>query len=415
MQIEVEEIEYCKLNVHYEVGSEEIESTRNKIVDLFKKAPVPGFRAGKATPEAIKNHYKNQINESLKRALAEEAFHNTIFEKSLKPFGAPQFQGMILNGGKFTCDFKLAVHPTFTLGEYKGLEVPKPAIKTVNEVSEEILQQLREQHGTQVPYTDTDFVQTNDSIIVNYEGFSDESNKIEALSAVGEMLKVGASSIKEFDDNLLGMKIGDVRTFYIKVPEDGLPSVSGKDIKFIVTLVSGSKIESAGLDDEFAKKLGKETFEELHGVVMQAATGRVELQRKQAIVTQLSAKLVANHDFKIPDWLALPEAQYIAQTAKLHWDVLPDVDKERFLNMGVNNAKISLILDKIRDEEPDAQLSDQEVIDLLKTSFARSNPERNPDDLLSELNQNGYLQSLFVRVRDEHVLGFLADNAKIIE
>jgi len=414
MQIEVEEIEYCKLNVHYEAGAEEIEATRNKVVELFKKAPVPGFRIGKATPEAIKNHYKNQINESVKRAMAEEAFHNTIFEKNLKPFGAPQFQGALLNGSKFTCDFKLAVHPTFTLGQYKGLEIPKPVLKSETEVAQEILQQLREQHGTQTPYADNDFVQSGDQVIINYDGFSGD-HKIEALSAVGEMLRVGTSALPEFDDNLLGMTVGENRTFSIKVPEGGLPSVAGSEIRFEVSLVTGSKIQPAGLDDELAKKLGKESFIELEQMVSQAAVGRVEMQRKAAIVNQLSARLVESHDFKIPDWVALPEAQYIAQQARVNWENIPDVDKERFLSMGVNNAKISLILDKIRDEEPDAQLSDQEVIDMLKQTFVKQNPERNPDELLQELNQNGYLQSLFVRIRDEHVLDYLVSQTNIIE
>ena len=414
MQIELEETEYCKVNVHYEVGAEEIEATRTKIVELLKKAPVPGFRTGKATPEAIKNHYKHQINESLKRALAEEAFHNTLFEKNLKPFGAPQFQGAILNGAKFTCDFKMAVHPTFQLGKYKGLEIPKPVIKTVNEYTEEILQQLREQHGAQTQYTDNDFVQANDQIIINYTGYSGE-NKIDALSADGEMLKVGSSSIKEFDDNLLGMKVGDDRVFYIRVPEDGLPSVANTEIKFQVQLVAGSKVQPAGLDDDLAKKMGKETFQELHEMVTQAATGRAEMNRKAAIISQISAKLVTEHDFKIPDWLALPEAQHIAQQARVNWETLPDADKERFLSMGVNNAKMSLILDKIRDEEPDAQLSDSEVIEMLKQTFAKQSPGRNPEEILQELNQNGYLQSLFVRVRDEHVLGYLVDQSVIIE
>jgi trigger factor len=414
MQIEVEEIDYCKLNVHYEASFDEIEAAKNKVVDIFKKAPVPGFRPGKASPEAIKNHYKSQINESVKRSLAEEAFHNTLFEKSLKPFGAPQFTGMILTGGKFTCDFKLSVHPTFTLGQYKELEVPAPALQSTNEIAEQIMQQVREQHGTQIPYVETDFVQINDSIIIDYNSVCD-GVKIDSLSAQGEMLRVGASSIKEFDDNLLGMKIGDNRVFNIKVPEDGLPSVAGKEITFDVTLIAGAKINPAPLDDELAKKLGKETFEEFHTLITQAATGRVDMQRKGAVIAQVTAKLVANHDFKVPDWLAVPEGQYIAQQAKVNWDALPDQDKERFINMGANNAKISLILDKIRDEEPEAQLSDQEVIDTLKTTFMKSNPDKNPEDLIKELSQNGYLQSLFVRVRDEHVLGYLATSAKIIE
>ncbi len=414
MQIEVEEIEYCKLRVHYEVGSDEIEAARNKVVDVFKKAPVPGFRKGKANVAVIKNHYKTQINESVKRALAEEAFHNTLFEKSLKPFGSPQFTGVILSGAKFTCDFKLHVHPTFTLGQYKGLEIPKPALKTTNELAEEILQQLREQHGTQAPFGENDFVQENDTLIIDYES-SCEGVKIDSLCAQGEMLKVGTSAVKEFDNNVLGMKVGETREFNIRVPDDSLPSVSGKDILFKVSVINGSKNEFAPLDDTLAHKLGKENFQELHEMVLLAATGRSDMQKKGAIISQISAILVNSHDFKIPEWLFLPEAQYIAQNSKLIWETLPDVDKQRFITMGINNAKMSLILDKIRDEEPDAQLSDQEVLDMLKETFAKSQPDKSSDDIIKELTQNGYLQSLFIRIRDEHVLGFLVDQSKIIE
>lgn len=414
MKIEVEEIDYCRVSVSYEADVEEIDSTRDKIVDYFKKAPVPGFRAGKATPEAIRVHYKHQIEESVKRALAEEAFHNTLFEKNLKPFGAPQFTSLILSGNKFTCSFKCNVHPTFTLGQYKGLEIPKPPETTVNEIAERMLQQLREQHGQQVPYGENDFIQDNDQIIINYQAFNGDE-KVESLGAQGEMLKVGTSSVKEFDINLLGMKIGETRSFFIKVPEDGLPSVVGKNIRFEVSLISGSKIYPAGLDDDLAKKMGKETFAELRELVTQAATGRADLQRKNNVISQITAKLVDSHDFKIPDWIVVPEAQYLAQQSKVNWDTLPDMDKERFLKMGVNNAKMSLILDKIRDEEPDAQLSDQEVLNMLKDTFAKSQPGKDPEEILKELTASGYLQSLFVRVRDEHVLGYLADNAKIIE
>jgi len=414
MQIEVQETEYCKLKVHYESSPDEVSDKMNEVLSLFKKAPVKGFRPGKANIEVIKIQYRNQINESLKRALAETALHNTIFDKNLRPLGNPDFTSMLLSGSKFSCDFNLSVKPEFVLGTYKGIEVPNPVVAPINEIAEQIMQQIRSQYGAQHKYESDDFIQSGDIVIINYKAFDGEQ-ALDTLSSDGETLTVGKSLIGDFDESLWGMKVGEVREFAIIAPLDSLPSLSGKSIKFVVELVSGSKMVPAALDDNLAKRLGQENFESLHSAIVQAASGRADLLKKKAITDQLSNKLVYAHDIKVPEWLSLPEAQLAANNAKVQWDILPDNDKARFITMGENNVKLSLILDKIRDEEPECQLSEGEVIEMLKETFSKSNPDRHPDELLKELGKNGYLQSLFVGVRDSHVLGYLAQHATIID
>lgn len=414
MEIEINELDYCKLAVHYEASPEEIQNKKGEVVNIFKKAPVPGYRPGKANVEAIKVHYKSQIEESLKRALAEEALHNTLFEKSLKPLGSPNFTNMLLKDGKFICDFHLNVKPTFMLGTYKGLELSKPHEKTVNETAEEMLQQLRIKFGSSSPYEENDFITENDNVIINYVAFVD-GEKLDSLSSDGELLTVGSSDLKEFDNNLLGMVPGDVRRFDIAVPENTLPSVSGKTVTFEVTLVNGSKILPAPLDDELAKKFNKETFAELHKGVVDAATARIGNLTKSHLSGQASNKLINAHDFKVPHWLALAEAQYLVQQSQKSWDTLLDVDKDRYLELGSKNVKLSLILDKIREDEPDAQLSDQEAIDMIKDVLAKTNPGVSADEAIKNMSTNGYLQTLFIRIRDEYVLDFIIAKATILE
>jgi len=415
MEIQVEELDYCKLNVHYEASLEEIQNKKNDILNLFKDAPVPGWnRAKKANIEVIKLHYKSQIDESLKRALAEDAFHNTLFEKDLRPLGSPDFTNLLLQRDKFVCDFKMNVKPKFELGQYKGLEIPKPESKDVNEVAEEMLQQLRIKFGESVPFGDDDFVMENDNIIVNYTGFID-GEKISYLSTEGELVTVGQSELKEFDQNLLGMMIGDTRSFDVTIPENTLPSVSGKVVKFEVTLINGSKILPCGLDDSLANKFNKNSFEELHKGVVDAATARVDQINKAKLSAQISHKLIGAHDFKVPEWLALAEAKYLAHQSQVQWDVLLPQDQQKYIDMANNNVKLSLLLDKIREDEPEAQLSDQETIDMVKELLAKTNPNASAEDVIKQMSTNGNLQALFIRLRDEFVLDFIIKNATIIE
>lgn len=415
MQINVTELEPCKLSIHYEADAEEIFNKRGEVLQHFKKAPVPGFRPGKATVDAIKLHYRTQIEESLKRALAEDAYHNTLFEKKIKPHGPPRMNNAFLGDGKFTCDFELYSKPDFTLNDFKGITVPKPHESTTDvALAERMLQELRVKAGEVAPFNEGEFVQHGDNVILNYDATVDGS-KIDALCGEGEMLTVGSSQLVEFDENLLGMAVGETREFNLVVPPTGLPSMTGKTIHFTVNLIMGSKSIPAPLDDSLAAKVGRKDFFELKEYALGAAQAKIqELFRNQVIET-IVHHLVDNNKIDVPNWMSLSEAQYLAHNAKLDWSTLPDSDKEKYIELSTKNVKLALILDKIRETEPEAQLSDQEVFDMIKNNVAQNKAPADFDAAIKEMNRTGYLQILMSRIRDEYTLDFVVKSARIIE
>lgn len=415
MQIEINEIEPCKLSVHYEANFLEISDKRAEVETVFKKAPVPGFRPGKATPEIIRVHYRQQIDDSLKRALAEDAYHNTLFEKKLRPHGAPRFNSLLLDGGKFTCEFEILTKPEFELVAWKEMEIPKPhATTSFDELSEQMMQELRVRLGDVEPYADTDFVQMGDNIIVDYEGSMDGA-KVDSMVATGEMITVGKGPLQAFDSNLLGMTLGETREFDFVAPEGGLPSLSGKNIHFKVTVNMGSKTVPCALNDEMAKKMGKADFAELQQFVSQAAFARVANMGKMGIHEAVAKKLVADTQIAVPNWMSLSEAQYLAHQSQLDWSVMPDDDKEKLLGMAEQNVKLSLILDKVRETTPEAQLTDQEVFEIIKQNLAQTKVTQSLDEVIQQMNKTGYLQILFTRIRDEHTMDHVVKSVKLIE
>ncbi len=415
MKIEVTELESCKLSVHYEANALEIMDKRSIIMNEFKKAPVPGNRTGKASNDAIRFHYGKQIDESLKRALAEDAYHNTLFEKKFRAHGAPRFNNLLLDGGKFVCEFEIFTKPDFDLLDWKNLEIPKPHEKeTIEEVSEKMMQELRVRFGESVPYSDTDFVQQGDTVMVNYEAFVDDK-KIDSLCVDGEMMTIGSSPLEGFDDNLLGMLSGETREFDFHAPEGGLPSLSGKTIHFKVTVNTGAKTVLCGLDDDFAKKLGKQDFAELQTFIGQAAFARVANLQKSQVYDAVSKTLIAKSKIDVPNWMSLSEAQYLAQQSKLDWNVMPDIDKEKFIDMAQQNVKLSLILDMVRETDLESQLSDQEVFEIIKQNLAQTKTDKSLDEVIQQMNRTGYLQILFSRIRDEHTMDNIVKAVKLIE
>lgn len=415
MEINVKETEPCKLSVEYIGDAEEILNKRSKVMEEFKRAPVKGFRPGKASMEAIRVHYKDQIEESLKRALAEDAYHNTLFEKKLKPHGPPRFNNMVMLDGKFTCNFELFVKPDFELAPFKNLEIPKPHnIQDSNVIAESMLQELRVRFGDVTPYTENDFVQNGDNVILDYEGFVD-GTKIDSLTATGEMLTVGRSQLPEFDSNLMGMKMGETREFTVMVPENGLPSLANKNMQIKATVNMGSKTAPCALDDSLAQRVGKKDYAELREYIYGIAAARVSQGFQMVVNEAVARRLIADNTVAVPHWLSLSEAQYLVHQSKLDWNTLSEEDKEKYISMAEQNVKLALILDRVRDSEVEAQLSDQEVFEVIKHNLAKTKSTNNLDDVIKEMSRTGYLAVLFSRIRDEHTLDYIVKSVRIVE
>lgn len=415
MRIEVQEVEYCKLNVLYEADPDQVENKRTEVLQYFKDAPVPGNRKGRASENAIRIYYYSQIEEALKQAMAEFAFQDACAQKEIKVFGAPHFSDVLLKRNNFSCSFSINRKPDFELAPYKELEIPKQHMDFDPVAQAElILDNLRNRFGESVPYGEDDVVAMKDIIIIDCEAFDGET-KIDSASGQGQIVTVGTSGIDELDQNILGMKLNESRDIMIKAPESSLPSLAGKTIKVVITLVMGSKVTPMPLNDELAKKAGKKDFDELRGYVTDLAQAKQQETARQAHVEQIMRKLVAANEIKIPSFLIMSEAKYLASGANTQWDTMLDADRAEFLKMAENNVKLSLILAKIRENEPEAQLSDQEVLATIEQNVGKTKTHEEVDATMMELNQSGRLPILAARIRDEFTFDFLVKNSKFIE
>lgn len=422
--IEINEIEYCKVNVQYEADSDTVAKKKAEILNKFKGQKVPGFRPGLATTEAIKQHYRKEINDALKQELAEDAVHTALYEKKLKPFSRPSFtyanleESYIVSANgesalpKFRCEFSLHVQPTFELATYKEFEIPKPAVTvTAEELTQRMLQDLRTRYGQTVAYGPDDFVQMGDTVIIDYKTFIDGA-PVEDLTRTGDILNVGRINIPGFSESMLGMKPEETREFDLNMPEDH-PTYPGKTLHMELKLTMASKVTPAGLNDDLAKSVGIDTFDKLMESVGSTASARVkELEGNQSM-EQIARRLIENHDFKIPSWIATAEAQINARNAKQEWDTMPDADKEKYVDTAEKSIKLSLILQKVREIEPDAQLTDEETYEVAKQNLARFSPE--PEKVIAEMFKNGHLPILFNRIKDENTIKFIEKTCKFVE
>jgi trigger factor len=415
IEIEVSEIEYCKQAIKYQAATEVVKERKNFVAkEMAKTYEVKGYRKGKATPEAIRLSFPRELEGHLKQEMLNKAFADAVTEKNIKPFGGPQVISSVIEGNNFDCEFSVHTLPEFELKEYKGFDLPKHSSGTgIEELSQQILQELRMEHSTSVPYGEDDFVQLTDSIVVQYSTFMNDE-PIERLSSEGTVLEVGRINVPGFDDNILGMKPGDERDFTLTAPDkDFDPEYLGKELKFKVKLVGGSKKTPAALDDELAQRIGLENFEALQTQVKGVAGAKIQGMENGHYQDQIGRRLITNHEFKIPEWISLPEAKVQAEMQKQVWDSLTEEDKVKRIKDAEDGIKLSLILGKIQDEEPEAQLTDEEMLAMGKKNISQYT--QDPDRVMQDIYQKGQMSMFLSRIKDEFTLNFILKNCNIIE
>jgi len=405
MQIETEELEFCKIKVNYTADTDVVIGKQQEAVKQLRKLPVPGFRPGKATDTAIKIRYKDKIKDWVSKEMLQQANDDILFETKMRPIGDHQVQDLKLKDNEFSCELVYLKKPDFELGKYQELEIPEPHLETtVDDLREQMLQKLREQHGSLRPYEENDFVQAGDAITLDYAIYENDASGKVLKEETGAVYNVGSNALPGgFDDNLVGMTAGEKREF----------PLMGNAFA-VVTMHAGSKKEPCPLDDELAKKLGVESFEKVRSEVNASAERQLKGQRDQMISVQIKNQLVNSHDFEVPPWLLSMEAQQIAMQEGVKWEGLEEEAKEKFLKRAKDQIKFTLIMDSITLAEPEIQLSDEEAIQLVDKRLQMMGVP-NTRQFIVESSQNGRLASLVANLRNDYAMQWLVDHAKIVE
>lgn len=419
MTVQIEETEHCKVKVNYVAEPDLVEEKKQEAVARLKRAKVriPGFRQGKATDLAIRLHMSAQIEQMVTQELVSEAYDEALFETQMKPIGRPQVTSHKLEGKRFECEMMVNKKPDFELGQYTGFEIPQPHLdEDATQKAEEMMQQLRLSYAGVAVYEDDDFVQEGDQVTLSTKVSVDDKDLPE-MSQDGVLYQVGQGMqvIPEFDSGLYGMKAGDTKEFFVTVAEDDerfLEEVRGKQVKFEVTVHMGTKKVPAALDDELAKQVGFETYDELRNHVQGTASSQIENKRKRKIQDQIMARILEAHDIEVPDWMVLNSAKLDAQSKGLNWDDLSDEQIDVMLDNHERDVRLSLILDAIREEEPESSYSDEELIEKLRDKITEQG--RDPNQLIQGAAQSGYLMGILAALKDELTMDWLQRQSSLI-
>ena len=312
MSVKVETLEKNMAKLTIEVPAAEVESAMQAVYLRRKnRIDVPGFRKGKAPRHMVEKLYgKGIFLEDAVNDVMPSAYEKAARESGLEIVSRPEIGFEQVEPGKdlvFTAE--VAVKPEVTLGEYKGLSVPKTE---VNVTEEDVMTEIkREQEKNAVLNSVERPVQDGDQTTIDFEGFMD-GVAFEGGKGEDYPLTIGSNAfIPGFEEQLIGAEIGKEVEVNVTFPENyHSEDLAGKPAVFKVTVKDIKEKELPELDDEFASEVSEfETLAEYKEDVKKKLTERKTANAKSIKENAAVDAAITNATMEIPDAMLETQAQ----------------------------------------------------------------------------------------------------------
>jgi len=346
----------------------------NAYKQLKNTAKIKGFRKGKAPRSVLERLFKKDVHNDVSSKLIQDSFIQALKEADLDIVGKPDIDLPGLDKkGAYKYAATVEIKPEIEDIDFKNLTLKKYLYHITDEEMDVQLKMLQKNLAKQNPIAEDRGVRENDFVLIDYEGFKNGKPFAETQKTENHAMKVGEGHIlKEFDDQLVGMKRGDNREIKVKFPEDyHNGKLANQEITFQIKLHEIREEVLPEIDDEFAKNFGKyETLDNLKDAITQNLDQGYAKRAEQEMNEQIFKSLIKKTEFELPDSMVEHELERIIEevekTLSYHNKSLEDqglsreILLEKHRELAEKKVRRHLILDKIVRQE-NMTLSDEEL------------------------------------------------------
>lgn len=241
-----------------EIDAAEFEAAVNEAYKKNKdKISIPGFRQGKAPRAVVEGMYGHEVfYQDAIDDLVPGAFDYGYDNCGLKIIGRPSISNVDLNDEKvLTLTFDVELYPEVTLGEYKNLSAVKETFIITEEDIDGQIKGVLKRNGRVIDVERE--AQMGDTADIDFDGYLD-GVPFDGGKSEGYELELGSHTfVPGFEEQIVGMNIGEEKDINITFPEDYTPELAGKDVVFKVKLNALSMTELPELDDDFVQDVSE--------------------------------------------------------------------------------------------------------------------------------------------------------------
>ncbi len=427
MQYKVNKKENGIYEVEVSVDSKEWESTLNSAYEKNKgKYTIPGFRKGHAPRNVIEKNYGKGafLNEALDDVYY-KAYTQVLKEhEDIKPIDAPKLDIKSIDDKGLTIVLTITCLAEFTLAKYKGLTFTKQEANVSDkQVKEEIDKELL--RGSRLVETNKP-AKNDDIVTLDFNGFID-GKAFDGGSAENYQLKLGSHSfIDTFEDQLIGLSIGDKKDVLVTFPADyHQKDLANKPATFKVEIKNVRERIMPKLDEEFVSNSTEfETVEAYKEGVKARLLKKAEEDAEIEVENDMLDSIIDDTVVTVPDVLVDEEVnrQLNGMSAQMKYQGITLEDycnyigktmdqlKEEIKQHATRNVKGRIVLEKlIQTENLDITQKD---IDKKIEELAK-NANQKVEDFKKQVN-NDTINRLANEMLMKKIVDFLLANNTVV-
>ena len=427
MKSGITELSETRRRLDVEIPAAEVDAVIDKLTRGRRgRARLPGFRPGKAPLSLVLQRFKDEILHEAANDLVPAAVETALREHGASVVDTPDVRDVSIEEGRpLTFHALFEVMPAITALDYDALTLRRRPVVPEAGAEERALEQLRLRASRVVPVTDR-AIETGDIAIL------DMTRRAEGDGGAGGVaepqrratLELGAEGNPPgFDDELVGLSVGDSKTFELTYPEGSEPAeLAGRRVTHEVTVREHHRRVLPDVDEAFAKSAGG--FDSVEALKERIAAdlrreADVETRRgvRRDLLRQLSSRLTA----EVPDALVEHEvARRVEQvaaamarqgvdprTANVDWNALREEQRAPALEA----VRASLVLDEVARRE-EVSVSDEDVEREVGRHAERLG--QTPAAVRARLDRDGGIDKLSESLRREKAIDLLMSRATIV-
>jgi len=402
------------------------------LAEYSKSVKIDGFRKGKVPATVLERKFGEGLKLDAMGRVMDKALEEGIKDIPEKPIaysqpdleGEPKFE----LDADFSFAVKYDVFPEVSAPDWKGLEIETVEAEVGPEDELRELEAIRERNAIVMDKAEGAVTEKGDVVTVDYSELDEAGAVLPGTERQDFTFEAGTGyNIYHFDEEILGMKVGEAREFTKTYAADfEHAELAGRTAKISVTLSKLKAKKLPELDDDLAQDVSErfKTLADLKADIGAQLKKRLDERLRQVREKALIEALMARASLDLPESMVQAELAMRLENLmrQMGMDSVDKLDRvlaysgktrESLVAEWKPNAEKAiatrLVLEKL-SEEGKYECSEAD----LETELARIAAESNMsvDEVKAEYEKRGNLDYLRERIKEDRLLADILASAR---
>lgn len=428
MEFVVENLTPTRKQISLKFSAADVDAAIDAAVAGYRKTlALPGFRKGKVPASVIERRFGEEIYSRAARDTINSSVQDILKEQNLDPLSGIELDAAedFARHTAYACSLRFDALPEIDFPPYVGLKVEQSRSVLGDGEVDAVLERLRENFAETEEVTEKRLPQDGDVVDVDFAGFDEAGNPVKDVAGKHFTIRLGKKQVLDDFENLVKTALpGEEKEGPVHFPDDyGHAELAGKTVTMRIRVNSLKVARLPELDDDFARKTGRESLEKLREAIAESTlSGRREAAKGEAMKKLLDG-LLAQATFELPETMVknrterlLGEVRNRLEQTEKKYEALGD-DVRRELEEQARKDAVEAVRSEVflmaLGKKENIQVSDFEVDRTIYAMARRAGQDyRQIHDLY---RRTGLLHELRDRILADKAMEFVYDKAEVTE